>query len=72
MKCPIERMLSSNIPASAGFGGILQSLRGLERASTRSAFAKMQAWPAFSPRYDQCRIRQPENPINGASMARLF
>jgi hypothetical protein len=34
-------MISSK---GAGFAGILQSLAGLERVSTRSAFAKMRVW----------------------------
>jgi hypothetical protein len=34
-------------------------LQGLERDSTRSAFAKMQALIVLSERYDQRRMRSP-------------
>jgi hypothetical protein len=48
MKCPIVRMGSSGeFSAGADFGGILQSLRRLERVSVRSGFAKMRAWPVW-------------------------
>src|SRR6185437_8884042 len=46
IKCPIERICSSNT-SRAGFAGILQSLRRLERVSTRGGFAEMQAWAAL-------------------------
>jgi hypothetical protein len=38
----------------AGFAGILQSLAGLERVSTRSAFAKMRVWKVL---WRKCRKR---------------
>jgi hypothetical protein len=41
------RMVSSKSFAGTDFVGILQSLQRLERVSTRSAFAKMWAKPAF-------------------------
>jgi hypothetical protein len=41
--------------------GILQSLRRLERVSTRSAFAKMWALWRFRRPYDQRRMRLPQS-----------
>jgi hypothetical protein len=38
---------SGDFDARADFGGILQSLRRLERVSMRTGFAKMRAWPVL-------------------------
>jgi hypothetical protein len=58
-----SKSLASKSLTTANFGGILQSLPGLERFFSAQRICEIAGFAAFPALYDQRRMRQWQEPL---------